>query len=115
MEVNVHAVDVDNLNEKQCREIQGVWSMSVCNPSVSQTRGLGRHFLIMLIDSGSEEHVISLADWKRLGKPSLNPSHVRLHSATSDVVGVTGSTILAKMITNLFVFFSLEAFFLPIR
>ena len=36
----------------------------------------------------------SLADWKRLGEPSLNPSHVRLHSATGDDMGVTGSISL---------------------
>ena len=35
VKVNTHLVDVDNLNEKQCREIQGVWSMSVCNSSVT--------------------------------------------------------------------------------
>ena len=58
MEVNAHAVDVDSLFEKQCREIQGVWSLSVCNPPISQTREPGRNFLSMLIDSGSEEHVI---------------------------------------------------------
>ena len=45
----------------------------------------------MLVDSGSEEHVFFFASWKRLGEPSLNPSHVRVHSATGDVMGVTGS------------------------
>ena len=63
-------------------EREGVWSMSVCNPSISQTRELGIIFLSMLIGSGSEDHVISFADWKRLGELSLNLSHVRLHSAT---------------------------------
>ena len=44
--------------------------MSVCDPSISQTRELGRNFLSMRIDSGSQEHVISFAAWKRLGEPS---------------------------------------------
>ena len=79
VKVNARAVELasDALGEEQYREIQGVWSMSVCNSSVSQAREPGEHFLSMLVDCGSEEHVSSVADWKRLGEPSLNPFHVR--------------------------------------
>ena len=38
----------------------------------------------MIMDSGAGEHVVSLADWKSLGKPLLKPAHVRLRSATGD-------------------------------
>ena len=44
------------------------------------------------MDSGSEEHVVSFAEWRRLGEPSLKPTHVRLRSATSDDMGVIGSS-----------------------
>ena len=42
------------------------------------------------MDSGAGEHVISHADWKNLGEPSLRPAQVRLRSATGDDMGVTG-------------------------
>ena len=43
------------------------------------------------MDSGAEEHVVSLADWKSLGEPVLKPAQVRLRSATGDDMGVSGS------------------------
>ena len=43
------------------------------------------------MDSGGEEHVVSLADWKSLGEPLLKPAQVRLRSATGDDLGVSGS------------------------
>ena len=36
------------------------------------------------MDSGAEEHVDSVADWRTLGEPLLNPAQVRLRSATGD-------------------------------
>ena len=36
------------------------------------------------MDSGAEEHVVSLADWKSLGEPLLKLAQVRLRSATGD-------------------------------
>ena len=33
------------------------------------------------MDSGAEEHVLSLADWKSLGQPVLKAGQVRLRSA----------------------------------
>ena len=36
------------------------------------------------MDSGAEEHVVSLADWKSLGGPVLKPAQVRLRSAIGD-------------------------------
>ena len=43
------------------------------------------------MDSGAEEHVVSLADWKSLGESVLKPAQVRLRSATGDDMGVSGS------------------------
>ena len=42
------------------------------------------NLLSMIMDSGAEEHVVSLADWKRLGEPLLRHTQVRLRSATGD-------------------------------
>ena len=50
------------------------------------------NLLNMIKDSGAEEHVVSLADWKSLGEPVLlKPAQVRLRSATGDDMGVSGS------------------------
>ena len=46
------------------------------------------------MDSGAEEHVVSLADWKRLGEPLLKPAEVRLRSATGDDMGISGSFVV---------------------
>ena len=43
------------------------------------------------MDSGAEEHVVSLADWKNLGEPVLKLAQVRLRSATGDDLGVSFS------------------------
>ena len=45
------------------------------------------------MDSAAEEHVVSLADWRRLGEPLLKPAQVRLRSATGDNMGVSGSFV----------------------
>ena len=50
--------------------------------------------LSMIMDSGAEEHVVSLADWRRLGEPLLKPAQVRLRSATGDDLGVSGSFVV---------------------
>ena len=46
------------------------------------------------MDSGAEEHVLSLPDWKSLDEPLLKPAQVRLRSATGDGTGVSGSFIV---------------------
>ena len=46
------------------------------------------------MDSGAEEHVISLADWKRLDRPFLKHTPVRLGSATGDDMGVSASFVV---------------------
>ena len=48
----------------------------------------------MIMDSGAEEHVVSLDDWRRLGKPLLKLAQVRLRSATGDDMGVSGSFVV---------------------
>ena len=47
--------------------------------------------LNMIMDSGAEEHVVSLADWK-------SPAQVLLRSATGDDMGVSGSFLGAWMV-----------------
>ena len=42
----------------------------------------------MIMDSGAEEHVVSLADWRSLGEPLLKPAQVRFRNATGDDMGV---------------------------
>ena len=48
--------------------------------------------LNMIMDSGAEEHVVSVDDWRRLGAPVLKPVQIRLRSATGDDMGVSGSS-----------------------
>ena len=52
------------------------------------------------MDSGAEEHVVSLADWKSLGEPVLTPAEVRLRSATGDDLGVSGSFMVRGWCDN---------------
>ena len=47
--------------------------------------------LDLIMDSGAEEHVVSLADWKSLGEPMLEPAQIRLRNATGDDMGVSGN------------------------
>ena len=54
----------------------------------------------MIMDSGAEEHVVSLADWKSLGEPVLKPAQVRLRSATGDDMGVSGSFMVRGWCDN---------------
>ena len=52
------------------------------------------------MDSGAEEHVVSLADWKSLGEPLLKPAQVRLRSATGDDMGVSNSFVVRGWCDN---------------
>ena len=52
------------------------------------------NLLSMITDSGAEEHVVSLADWRRLGEPLLKLAQVRLRNATGDDMGVSGSFVV---------------------
>ena len=65
-------------------------SLSVCDNSDLPSNESG-NLINMIMDSGAEEHVVSLADWKSLGEPVLKPAQVRLRSATGDDMGVSGS------------------------
>ena len=58
------------------------------------------NLLNMIMDSGAEEHVVSLADWKSLREPVLKPAQVRLRSATGDGVGVSGSVMVRGWCDN---------------
>ena len=52
------------------------------------------------MDSGAEEHVVSLADWKSLDEPVLKPAQVRLRSAIGDDMGVSGSFMVRGWCDN---------------
>ena len=94
------------------REIQHVWALSVCdisglpldtlsvcdNPDFPSDES--GNLLNMIMDSGGEEHVVSLADWKSLGEPVLKPAQVRLRSATGDDMGVSGSFMVRGWCDN---------------
>ena len=69
--------------------------LSVCDNSdlPSDESGI---LLNMIMDSGAEEHVVSLADWKSLGEPLLQPAEVRSRNATGDDMGVSGSFFVVR-------------------
>ena len=87
-------------------KIQHVWALSFCDISGIPSDALSvcdnsdipsdefGNLLNMIRDSGAEEHVVSLADWKSLGEPLLKPAQVRLRSATGDDMGVSGSFVV---------------------
>ena len=54
----------------------------------------------MIMDSGAEEHVVSLADWNSLGEPVLKAAQVRLRSASGDDMGVSGSFMVRGWCDN---------------
>ena len=64
--------------------------LSICDNSDFPSDESG-NLLNVIMDSGAEEHVVSLADWTSLGEPLLKPAQVRLRSATGDDKGVSGS------------------------
>ena len=72
----------DEKEPDECQEIQHVWAMSVFNKSDTTSVESGS-LLSVIMDSGAEEHVVSLADWRRSGEPLLKPAQVRLRSATT--------------------------------
>ena len=71
---------------KREREFQHVWALSVCDTSGLPLDALSvcdnsdlpsdesGNLLNMIMDSGAEEHVVSLVDWKSLGEPVLKPA-----------------------------------------
>ena len=67
--------------------------LSVCDNSDLPSDESG-NLLNVIMDSGAEEHVMSLADLKSLGEPVLKPAQVRLRSATGEGLGVSGSFVV---------------------
>ena len=96
---NARAVEVEPAELEEEREIQHVWSLSVCDISGIPCDEFGK-LLNMSIDSCVDEHVVSLADWKSLGEPSLKPAQVRLRSATGDDMGVSCSFVVRGWCDN---------------
>ena len=103
---NARAFEVEPAGPEEEREFQHVWALSVhdtsgfpldalsvCDNSDLPSDESG-NLLKMIMDSGAEEHVVSLADWKSLGEPLLKPTQVRLRSATGDDMGVSGSFVV---------------------
>ena len=85
-----------------------MWALSVCDISgipldvlpVCDNSDLpsveSGNLLSVTMDSGAEEHVVSLPDWKSLGEPLLNPAQVRFRSGTGDDMGVSGSFVVRR-------------------
>ena len=89
---NARAVEVsDEPEDEECKEIQHVWTLSVCKADGVINSG---NVLNMIVDSGAEEHVVSVDDWRRLGAPVLKLVQIRLRSATGDDMGVSGSFVV---------------------
>ena len=86
-------VEVEPGEPDKEREIQHVRALSVCDNSDLPSDESG-NLLNMIMDSGVEEHMVSLADWKSLGEPLSKPAQVRLRSATGDDMGVSGSFVV---------------------
>ena len=103
---SARAVEVDPGEPEEERDIQHVWALSVCDNSGIPSDALSvcdnsdlpsgesGNLLDMIIYSGAEEHVVSLADWRSLDDPLLNPAHVRLRSATGDDMEVSASFVV---------------------
>ena len=82
---NARAVEKEPTEPEEEREIQHVWALSVCDISGLPLDTLSvcdnsdfpsdesGNLLNMIMDSGAEEHVVSLADWKSLGEPVFKP------------------------------------------
>ena len=97
---SARAVEAEPAEEE--REIQHVWALSVCDTSglplnawsVCDNSDLpsdeSGNLLHMIMDSGAEEHVVSLAD----------SAQVRLRSATGDDMGVSGSFMVRGWCDN---------------
>ena len=109
---SARAVEVDPAEPEEERDIQHVWALSVCDIcgipldvlSVCDNSDLptdeSGNLLNMIMESGAEEHVVSLANWKSLGEPLLKPAQVRLRSATGDYMEVSGSFVVRGWCDN---------------
>ena len=109
---SARAVEVEPAEPEEEREIQHEWALAVCDISGLPLDALSvcdnsdlpsdesGNLLNMIMDSGAEEHVVSLADWKSLGEPVLKPAEVRLRSATGDDMGVSGSFMVRGWCDN---------------
>ena len=85
---SARAVEAELAGPEEGREIQHVWALSICDNSgfplgalsvcdnFDLPSGESGNLLIMIMDSGAEEHVVSLADWKSLGEPLLKHAQV---------------------------------------
>ena len=103
---------MEAVEREEEREIQDVWALSVYDTSGLPLDALSvchnsdlpsdesGNLLNMIMDSGAEEHVVSLADWKSLGEPVLKPAQVRLRSATGDDMGVSGNFMVRGWCDN---------------
>ena len=67
---SARAVEVEPAVLEEERKIQLVWALSVCDNS-DLPSGESGFLLNMIMDSGAEELVVSLADWRSLGEPLL--------------------------------------------
>ena len=94
---SARAFEVEPGEPEEEREIQHVWALlvsdnsriqcdvlSVCDNS-DLPSGESGNLLKIIMDSGAEEHVVSMADWRSLGEPLLKPAQVRLRNAAGDV------------------------------
>ena len=109
---NARVVELEPVELEEEREIQHVWALSVCDISGFPLDALSvcdnsdlpfdesGNLLNIIMDSGAEEHVVSLADWKSLGEPVLKPAQVGLRSATGDDMGVSGSFVVPGCCDN---------------
>ena len=98
---SARAVEAEPAEPEEEREIQHVWALPVCDISGIRLDVLSvrdnsdlpsdesGNLLNVIMDSGAEEHVVSLADWKSLSEPLLKPAQVRLRSATGDDMGAS--------------------------
>ena len=112
MNANARAVEVEPVEPEEEREIQHVWALSVYDTSgftldalsvcdnSDFLSGESGNLLNVIMDTGAEEHVVSLADWKSLGEPVLKPAQVRLRSATGDDMGVSGIFMVRGWCSN---------------
>ena len=103
---NARAVEAEPAEPEEEREIQHVWALSVSDKSGFSLDTLSvcenpdfpsdesGDLLNIIMDSGAEENVVSLADWKSLGEPVLKPAPFRLRSATGDDKAVSGNFMM---------------------
>ena len=109
---SARAVETEPAEPEEEREIQHVWALSVCDISGLPLNALSvcdnsdlpsgesGNLLNVIMDSGAEEHVVSLADWRSLGEPLLKLARVRLRSATGEDMGVSGSFVVRGWCDN---------------